>query len=97
MREFVLVTVFGLVFLAVILCGGGKDAEGSSCQQTVESSCTRCHSTERICRELGHAGADWPAIVKNMGKRGRLNQELQDKVLACLTSTTESGGFACSK
>lgn len=97
MRNFVLAAVFGLVSLAVVACSNSKESVGYPCQQTVETSCTKCHSTERICKELGEADADWPAIVKDMGKRGKLSLEVQDKVLACLTSTAEQGRFECPK
>ncbi|NLZ17076.1 MAG: hypothetical protein GX087_05010 [Desulfobulbaceae bacterium] len=80
-----------------ILCAGactfGFAAMASStevnpqtCQQVIENSCTKCHGIKRICTTLDKADADWSAIVADMGRRGKLSQEVQDQALSCLTS-----------
>ena len=97
MRKFVFTAVVGLITLAALACSGSKGGAESTCQQTVKASCTKCHSTERICKKLSKTDADWPAIVNNMGKRARLSPDKQDSVLACLTNTAEQGGFECPK
>ena len=97
MRKLVLTAVVGLISLTVLSCSGSKDVAESPCQKTIKAGCTKCHSTERTCEKLSEADADWPAIVKDMGKRAKLNQEQQDAVLACLTNTAEQGRFECPK
>lgn len=97
MRKLVLRAVVGLIALTVFSGSGSKAVAESPCQKTIKTSCTRCHSTERICNKLMKADADWPAIVKNMGKRANLSQEQQDTVFACLANTAGQGGFECPK
>ncbi|MGI6638635.1 MAG: hypothetical protein ACOX4Z_06185 [Desulfobulbus sp.] len=58
-----------------------------TCQQLIQNSCTKCHGVKRICTTLDKPDANWPAIVADMGKRGKLSQEVQVQALSCLTST----------
>lgn len=89
------VTVGTLAFATMV---GGAEANPQACQQVMKNSCTKCHDIKRICNTLGKADADWPAIVADMGKRGKLGQEIQDQAISCLTSTDEAvRGTLCLK
>ncbi len=74
-----------------------QDVDEVACQQTIETSCTKCHSSERICNKLSEENENWSEIVKRMGGRGNLSQEVQDTVLNCLTKAAEPGKFVCKK
>ena len=75
----------------------GQDFDESACQQIITASCTKCHTTDRICNELGAPTAHWAAVVKQMGMKGKLSQDVQDSVLNCLTKASEPGKFVCKK
>ena len=76
-------TVCTFGFAAIV---SSAEVNPQACQQVIENSCTKCHGIKRICTTLDKADADWPAIVADMGKRGKLSQEVQDQALSCLTS-----------
>ena len=84
--------VFGIASWSI-----GQDVDEAACQQTIKTSCTTCHKTDRICHELGEADANWPEIIKEMGEKGKLSQEIQDTVLNCLTKAEDPKKFVCSK
>ena len=86
-----------LVSLGVVSLAVGQDVDLTACQDSISTNCTKCHSTKKICRELGEADANWPEIIKDMGKRGKLSQEIQDAVLKCLTQTADPSQFVCNK
>lgn len=65
----------------------GVEPNLQACQQLIQNSCTKCHGIKRICTTLDKTDANWPAIVANMAKRGKLSQEVQGQALSCLTST----------
>ncbi len=73
----------------------GQEVDNATCQQTIQSSCTSCHSTKRICHVLDKNNANWPNIIKEMGELGNLSQEVQDIALNCLTKATDPKEFVC--
>ena len=83
--------VFGIASWSI-----GQDIDEAACQQTIQNSCTTCHKTDRICHELGEEDANWPEIIKEMGERGKLSQEIQDTALKCLTKAEDPKKFVCS-
>lgn len=89
------------VLLSIPLCTAsvtvGQDVDEAACKTTIETSCTKCHATERICDALSETSTNWPEIVKEMGEKGKLSQEVQDTVLNCLTKASEPGKFVCTK
>ena len=95
--------LLGMLCAAVCTLGfaamvGGVEVNQQACQQVMENSCTKCHGVKRICTTLEKADANWPAIVADMGKRGKLDQAVQDKALGCLTSTDAAvKGALCPK
>ncbi len=88
-----------LIFISLSIASWsfGQDFDESSCQQIITASCTKCHTTDRICNELGAPSAHWAAVIKTMGMKGKLSQEAQDSVLNCLTKASEPGKFVCQK
>ena len=97
MRKMLLSALMVSVPLCIASWSVGQDIDDAACKTTIETSCTKCHSTERICHELAESDANWPEIVKEMGARGKLSQEAQDTVLNCLTQASEPGKFVCTK
>ncbi len=95
MRKLLLPALLALLPLCVASWSAGQEVNDAACQQTIQDSCTKCHSTEKICRDLGKADVSWPKIVKNMGKKGNLSQEVQDTVLNCLTKSTDPTQLVC--
>ncbi len=95
--------LLGMLCAAVCTLGfaamvNGTEVNAQACQQVMDNSCTKCHGVKRICKTLDKADADWPAIVADMGKRGKLSQEAQDQALNCLTSTDVAvKGTLCPK
>lgn len=75
----------------------GQEVDEVTCQQTIQTSCTSCHNTKRICHELSETDANWPRIVKEMGELGKLSQEVQDTALNCMTKTDDPKKFVCGK
>jgi len=67
------------------------------CNQTIRTSCARCHTTDRICHELGESDANWPEIVKEMAEKGNLSKKVQDRALKCLTKSADPKKFVCTK
>ena len=89
-----------LVGLAVFCCASwsiGQDVDEEACQKTIQISCTSCHGTDLICDKLADKDANWPNIIKVMGEEGDLSQEIQDKVLNCLTMATDPKKMVCEE
>ena len=89
-----------LLFLAVVCCASwsiGQDVDEAACQKTIQISCTSCHGTDLICDKLDDKDANWPDIIKVMGEEGDLSQEIQDKVLNCLTMASDPKKMVCEK
>lgn len=97
MRKIVLSSLLVLIPLCVASWSVGQDVDDTVCKETIQISCTQCHSTMEICHKLGESDADWPEIVKEMGERGKLSQDIQDTVVNCLTKTSEPTTFVCTK
>lgn len=70
----------------------------SDAAKTVASACTRCHSTERICRNLNvFDGARWEATVARMhGKGAAISGAQVGEVAAYLASTTPTEAPFCN-
>lgn len=96
-RKMLLSAVLVSVPLWIASWSVAQDIDDAACKTTIEASCTKCHTTERICHELGESDVNWPEIVKEMGERGKLSQDVQDTVLNCLTKASEPGKFVCTK
>ena len=89
-------TVCTLGFAAIV---SSAEVNPQACQQVMENSCTKCHGIKRTCTTLEKTDDNWPAIVADMAKRGKLSQEVQDQALACVTSAdgTVKGAFCPQK
>ena len=97
LRKIVLSSLLVLISLCIASWSVGQDVDDAVCQETIQTNCTKCHTTERICHELGESDANWPEIVKEMGEKGKLRQEVQEAVLKCLTKAAEPTKFVCAK
>lgn len=83
--------------LGIASLGTSQEVNEQACRQALETSCVKCHPMKKTCKELNKADANWKAIIADMGKRGKLSQEVQDTVLACLTTTPDPKKIACDK
>lgn len=97
MQKMMLSALLVLVPLGIASWSVGQDIDDAACQTTIEANCTKCHGTRKICHELGESDANWPAIIKEMGERGKLSQDVQDTVLNCLTKASDPKKFVCTK
>ncbi len=97
MRSYLLPLLLVLVSLGIGSWSFAQNMDDAACQKTIQTGCTQCHSTKRICDKLSDAAANWPETVKRMGLKGNLPQEVQDSVLNCLTKASEPGKFVCTK
>ncbi len=95
MKKLLVPALLALLPLSIASWSFSQEVNDESCTQTIATSCTKCHGTAKICKELGEADADWPAIVARMGKKAKLSQEGQDAVLACLTKSTDPKQLVC--
>jgi hypothetical protein len=93
-----------LFFLAsIIFCTLGIASFGisqdmdQSCQQTLQNNCARCHGLKKICSKLDKAETNWKAIVTDMGKKGKLSQDVQDAAVTCLTKGSDPQQLICDK
>lgn len=87
MDQDVLPGTLALITLAVASLGIGQETNNTACQQAIQTNCTICHTTQRICAKLDTTDADWPATVAVMGKGGSLSKQVQDAVIVCLTTS----------
>lgn len=83
--------------LGIASLGTSQEVNDQACKQTLEANCVKCHPMKKTCKELDKADANWKTIIAEMGKRGKLSQEVQDTVLACLTTTPDPKKIACDK
>lgn len=97
MRRFLLSTLLMLTPLCIASLSIGQNVDDAACQATIQTNCTKCHTTDRICHELSESHTNWPLIIKEMGEKGKLSQDVQDTVLNCLTKASEPGKFVCAK
>ena len=73
-------------------------ADDGPCQGLISVYCTRCHTTERICDELGTDEAAWKATIKEMGEYSDdLDQETQNQVVSCVSKMKKGDPAVCKK
>ena len=73
-------------------------ADDDPCQGLISVYCTRCHTTERICDELGTDEAAWKATIKEMGEYSDdLDQETQNQVVSCVSKMKKGDPAVCKK
>ena len=51
--------VLALIALAVASLSIGKETSADACPRVIQTNCTTCHDTGRICAKLDTPGADW--------------------------------------
>lgn len=58
-------------FVVVIMCALAVPGSASDIGGVVKSACTRCHSSKRICLNVGvKSNSLWKATVMNMVRKG---------------------------
>jgi len=73
-------------------------ADDDPCQGLISVYCTRCHTTERICDELGTDETAWKATVKEMAEYSSdLDQETQNQVVSCVSKMKKGDPAVCKK
>ncbi|MDX9840252.1 MAG: hypothetical protein RBS95_02260 [Desulfobulbus sp.] len=87
--------VLALITLAVASLSIGKETSDDACPRAMQTNCTTCHDTGRICAKLDTPGADWKTTVRVMGERGNLSAEVQETVLTCLATSADSKKQLC--
>lgn len=61
------------------------------CQSYINTYCLRCHPAQRICDGMvTKSGEQWRDTVNLMGDYGNLDQDIQQKVYACVNSNERS-------
>lgn len=72
-----------LAFISVFasFAGEGDSGAAKAGEQIVTAICTRCHSTARICTNLGSDAPFWQAITGKMKKNGAPLDEADVPVL----------------
>lgn len=75
--------VAGLGCAVFLLAIGNSYAGEQDIKQMVESKCSYCHSTKRICRVLDEKDAGkWGKTVERMVAKGLVLSETQQKQIA---------------
>lgn len=67
------------------------------CSSVINTKCTRCHYKTRICNALGTmSDRKWEKTISLMVSRGaELNEDEQNKVVACLSSLPQGSQVVC--
>ena len=97
MKKCCILGLMTLFTLGIPSPGTSQEVNAQSCQQTLQTNCTKCHGQKKICNKLNQADANWKTIVATMGHRGKLSQEVQDAVVTCLTTSSEPKKLVCDK
>ena len=86
----------------MIGCGGVEslayEVDEEICRDTIQNTCTKCHGTARICKKLKDADigeSRWGKIIARMGRRAKISRDVQETVIACLTTLAEPDRVAC--
>ena len=95
MHKVLFPAVLALIALTLASLGIGKETSDDACPRVIQTNCTTCHDTGRICAKLDTPDADWQTTVRVMGERGNLSAEVQETVLNCLTTTADSKKQLC--
>lgn len=97
MKKYLALGSMALFVLSIASLGSSQEATEQACQQTLQNNCAKCHGLKKICAKLEQKDADWKKIVAKMGEKGKLSQETQDAVFACLTTAGDPKKAACSQ
>ncbi len=66
------------------------------CQSYINMFCIRCHTSERICDEVGvKTDSQWQETVTLMTEYGNLDKDVQAKVYECVTTMQPGGSKLC--
>jgi hypothetical protein len=95
MKKMLLSALLVLVPLCVASFSSGQEVNDQACTDKIQTSCTKCHGTGKICDDLGKADTNWPKIMEKMSKKAKLSQEEHDMILNCLTKSADPKKVAC--
>ena len=76
MKKFLVPGVLICLTLGLASLGASQETNEQACQQALQNNCTKCHGLKKTCKELDEPNANWKEIITNMGKRGKLSQEV---------------------
>lgn len=90
-----LVCIVVVLYAALVLAS--FSLAGAEAKDLVAERCSRCHSTERICRNLGQKDkAAWAATVARMvGKGAELDASQQTLVIGYLSTLAPGSAPVC--
>jgi len=89
---------FGLAACAIVLMFAMAGVVGASdIGATIKQTCSRCHSTKRICLNLGVKNkASWKSTVNKMvGKGAKLPADQIDAAVGYLSGLAPGTGTVC--
>jgi hypothetical protein len=97
MKKYLVLGSMALFALSIASLGTSQEAAEQACQLTLQNNCAKCHGLKKICAKLEQKDVDWKTIVAKMGAKGKLSQETQDAVFACLTTTSDPKKLTCNQ
>ena len=53
MKKLLISALLALLPLCAAVWSTAQDVNDEACQQSIQTSCTKCHGAEKICNELG--------------------------------------------
>lgn len=83
--------VLAFVYVFAAFATEGDSGAAKAGEQIVTAICTRCHSTARICTNLGGDAAFWQATAAKMQKNGAPLDEADVPVLVEYLSGLTAG------
>ena len=89
------------LFLSMTACSGtseiGAPPPDAVCSSIINVKCVKCHYKTRICAALGTKSVrSWQRTIKFMMRQGaQLNDDEENKVVACLSSLPTGSTVVC--
>jgi hypothetical protein len=86
--------------IVLLLCStaAAKEVNEGMCKSYLEMYCSRCHSTERMCKYLEKNDSEkWRAVIKKMAEYAEMDQDIQDTTHACLSGMKAGDALVCKK
>ncbi len=89
-------------FVFLLLCStllSATEVNREQCASIINMYCSRCHTTERICKGLGKNDSDaWKMVLKKMAENDEdIDVDVRTVVHACLTSLPSVTTIVCTK
>ena len=97
MRKTVLTVAVTVAAMSLASFAVSQETNLQTCRQTLQNNCASCHDLNKVCAKVDQGGANWQKIVADMGKKGNISQDVQNSVVACLTTSSDPKKVACDK